>query len=241
MSEKIEVHFPVPSDDAVSRSLVRLTELLHKSRLKVRAVYGFFGGEFGYGTDYENDTFAMRWYRQHPRCDCGGSRPRHRAKCARSEKRVSAWISDRLAYRCDDEPPHPKFDPNNIGTWGETIDWSTMERRFAEFAKKHPFPSCSCGEDQAWLNRNPGKKPNENDDGFESPHPSDFKHADSCDWSILYHPNFMHKPSGSTVCWYKYIGRDMEIEAKAPWPKVIRECVASIKRDAAKKKKESLP
>lgn len=41
-------------------------------------------------------------------------------------------------------------------------------------------------------------------------------------------PNFIHKPSKSAVWWYKYIGRGMEIELKAPWREIVRSCSDSL-------------
>jgi len=41
-------------------------------------------------------------------------------------------------------------------------------------------------------------------------------------------PNFLHKPSGTSVTWYKYIGRGMEIDAKMDWCAVLADCVASL-------------
>lgn len=41
-------------------------------------------------------------------------------------------------------------------------------------------------------------------------------------------PNFLHKPSGSKVTWYKYIGRSMEITTWAPWPEIISDSLASL-------------
>ena len=51
-------------------------------------------------------------------------------------------------------------------------------------------------------------------------------HADTC--AILL-PNFLHKKSGLRVCWYKWIGRDMEIEnAPAELSAIFAECLASL-------------
>lgn len=41
-------------------------------------------------------------------------------------------------------------------------------------------------------------------------------------------PNFLHKPSGSSVSWYKYIGRGMGVDLAADWRSIIDECVASL-------------
>lgn len=45
-------------------------------------------------------------------------------------------------------------------------------------------------------------------------------------------PNFLHKPSGSRVSWYKYIGRGMEVDLRAEWRTVLADCVASLGGDA---------
>lgn len=42
-------------------------------------------------------------------------------------------------------------------------------------------------------------------------------------------PNFRHKVSGSTVRWYKYIGRDNEIDLRGDWTEIMSECVESIR------------
>jgi len=41
-------------------------------------------------------------------------------------------------------------------------------------------------------------------------------------------PNFLHKRSGSRVKWYKYIGRDMEVDLKIAWNVVLQECLTSL-------------
>lgn len=40
-------------------------------------------------------------------------------------------------------------------------------------------------------------------------------------------PNFLHKASGASVRWYKYIGRGMEVDV-ANWPAVFEDCFASL-------------
>jgi hypothetical protein len=41
-------------------------------------------------------------------------------------------------------------------------------------------------------------------------------------------PNFLHKPSGTKVWWYKWIGRDMKVEGKEDWTKILADCTASL-------------
>lgn len=42
-------------------------------------------------------------------------------------------------------------------------------------------------------------------------------------------PNFLHKPSGSNVHWYKWIGRSNEVELNGDWATIISECINSLK------------
>lgn len=41
-------------------------------------------------------------------------------------------------------------------------------------------------------------------------------------------PNFLHKSSGSSVSWYKYIGRGMEISLNGQWEAILAESIASL-------------
>ena len=49
-----------------------------------------------------------------------------------------------------------------------------------------------------------------------------------CKGSKPNEPNFRHKPTGTEVSWYKYIGRSMEIELTWSWFDIFAECMASI-------------
>jgi hypothetical protein len=53
------------------------------------------------------------------------------------------------------------------------------------------------------------------------------KQCDNCKNSEPRAPNFLHKPSGAEVRWYKWIGRSMEV-SDGDWPKIIAECIASL-------------
>lgn len=53
-----------------------------------------------------------------------------------------------------------------------------------------------------------------------------------CDWCAgrrKREPLFLHKPSGSTVSWYKYISRSLDADLCADWDAIIAECRASLK------------
>lgn len=49
-----------------------------------------------------------------------------------------------------------------------------------------------------------------------------------CRGELVPAPHFLHKPSGSTISWYKYIGRDMEVNLTVPWAGIIRDCIESL-------------
>jgi len=58
----MKVIVPECSEDAVSDGLRRLTEAIHRSGKADGGAGGFLGGEFGYGANFENDTFMMHRY-----------------------------------------------------------------------------------------------------------------------------------------------------------------------------------
>lgn len=53
--------------------------------------------------------------------------------------------------------------------------------------------------------------------------------CDYCKGLIGRAPNFLHKPSGTRVRWYKYIGRGMEVELLWDWVDIMNECLESLK------------
>ena len=52
--------------------------------------------------------------------------------------------------------------------------------------------------------------------------------CDYCKGIIGRAPNFLHKPSGTNVTWYKYIGRGMEVELLWDWTDIFNQCLNSI-------------
>jgi len=50
---------------------------------------------------------------------------------------------------------------------------------------------------------------------------------DDCQWCAGDAPNFIHKKTGATITWYKYIGRGMEI-SDGDWAEIFNECFESI-------------
>jgi hypothetical protein len=45
-------------------------------------------------------------------------------------------------------------------------------------------------------------------------------------------PNFLHKPTGSKVSWYKYLGRGVEMELWVPWRGILDDVLRSINQRA---------
>ncbi len=60
-------------------------------------------------------------------------------------------------------------------------------------------------------------------------HPYCWCDSEDCKWCGDENaPHFLHKASGSTVHWYKYIGRGMECKLTKGWPEIEKECLASM-------------
>lgn len=144
----VHVFLPPISDDQVSNDLVWLTELLHRRGAEISG--GLLGGEFGYGAEFENETFMM-----HPFCWC--------------ESPTCPWC---LACFCVVEDRGERI--AGMDRWVTTSECSNCTSRAKEA------------------------------------------------------PNFLHKPSGSEVRWYKYIGRGMEVDLKTDWRSVLDDVVRSL-------------
>lgn len=52
--------------------------------------------------------------------------------------------------------------------------------------------------------------------------------CDYCKGLVGHAPNFLHKPSGTKVRWYKYIGRGMEVNLLGDWLAIFNDCLNSI-------------
>lgn len=84
-------------------------------------------------------------------------------------------------------------------------------KRFEEYERLYPFPDCTCEVLLTWK---------ESTD-----------HARDCQQSIAERPNFTHKATGVEVRWYKYIGRDTEVNTPVTygeWLTILESCLASI-------------
>lgn len=68
---------------------------------------------------------------------------------------------------------------------------------------------CLCGHDKTW----------------KAWFQADGGHTENC---LLEKPNFFHKKSGLKIRWYKYIGRDMEIDGESDFREILSDCLRSI-------------
>lgn len=65
-------------------------------------------------------------------------------------------------------------------------------------------------------------------DSRRSTHTDETKQCARCRTGQEAAPNFLHKPSGTTVHWYKYIGRGMEVDLRGNWNEHLAQCLATI-------------
>jgi hypothetical protein len=159
-----------------------------------------------YGTNYENDVFAMRtqyW----GDCTCGYDQ-RETDWCEAHEHSSDCYQSDLDAAKLAS------------GLWIKEPQWSFLTRKdgidyeqahavedkiYDDLCAKHKVDRnfgaavhCTCEHGPLW------KAFCDTPEG---------QHSATC-LTIL--PNFKHKASGFEVEWYKYIGRDMEIKGTPP-------------------------
>ena len=74
---KVTIIFPEQKLGLVEELLIELTERIAQTEPNSVA-HGFLGGEYGYGADFENDTFMMRpecWCDQESCPKCAGEIP----------------------------------------------------------------------------------------------------------------------------------------------------------------------
>lgn len=143
----IEIVFPPISEGYTSEALCQITQALQQ--ITGEGQHGILGGEYGYGCEYENDTFMM-----HPFCWCA------RTDCP--------WC---LECYCEIEE--------------DGDDW---------------IIASECG---------------------------------NCANPVDRAPNFLFKPTGAKVSWYKYIGRGMEIEGQLPYD-FLSVCLDSLNQETTR-------
>lgn len=202
--------------DAISKSLYFLSETL--SRGMNHEGGGFLGGRFGYGADYENDVFLMHhfcWCEKDDCLWCVGCRCPH--------DRDEVWLDGERVHESWHEVAERMFNvplPWEVAKNG-TPEYRAADKKFNAVMRerdrrlKHIYSAIThvCQPAGMIENRKRGKT-------SKPPQTA---------------PNFWHKPTGFKVWWYKWIGRDMEVNKNKlkfeEWVSILRDCFKSLPRD----------
>jgi hypothetical protein len=247
---EIQIIVPEGAHDALDYNLVILTREI--DRLDPESVaHGCLGGEHGYGAHWDNAVFTMRPFYWGD-CDCGADERSdkwhaahpHAPDCFREELQrrfavfdeESGWNAMEAEFRADDNMEE-RVEQTEFGTayirertkkgeavhkrWCAAHDKNTkghtkLTRELYVERGIEPSPYqwlCTCGVDK-----------------LASAYFATQGHYPTCALEL---PNFLHKRTGLTVRWYKYIGRDMKAEG-APddleaMNEIFRECIESLK------------
>lgn len=212
----VQVIAPWPDTDAVSVALRDLTRAIHESGAADGSQGGIFGGEYGYGANYENDVFLMHRYCWCERESCPW--------CGGCQCPESAWTYTVDGRVVTYEEYSRFYDERVYGAGKSFHDWigsdetasarRERKRRSAEANRRRKTehtPECDyCLRRGIWAT-------------YAIPD----GHTGA--------PHFWHKASGLQVRWYKYIGRSMEVTAPpgCVLADIMAECIASLPRQQA--------
>jgi hypothetical protein len=230
----IQFMCPAAENDALS---VALRILTHQLQLKTgKDGGGGFGGQFGYGLDFENDVFLMTPDYQDVECACGHgaeidawhqANP-HAPDCYQTkvydgrlddqtlEAEWEAALSERSRHEWNS--PQYAMAQKRVVAASDARDKHRVSV-LRSLCREHHIPwnggkasmvHCTCAHDAAATL-------------WSAAH----EHAERCPVVI---PNFWHKETSLKVRWYKYIGRDMEASAGTTESlhTVLADCLASI-------------
>lgn len=219
MSDDIQIIVPAISDEPLCDVLREITKAIDEID-DSRVAHGFLGGEHGYGAKWQSETFVMRPYYWGD-CTCGAdergetwwkTNP-HRDNCYQSELKA-AQMAAGIHYSQDSSIPYDERRKKE-------------DRIYRDLCAKHglTYPSgcavhCTCGVQEAAC-------------------AADIGHRPDC---LLELPNFVHRASGLTVSWYKYIGRDMEVSSMpADLSPILADCLRDIRSDTSRHSGDGLP
>lgn len=166
-----------------------------------------------YGVEYTNEVFEMFPYHWGD-CLCG------------FEEEEERWLEEHPhkenCFHIKYQKYEEELDKMGIKWYGDTKEkWKKLMTKFAKengYTGIHGIASyCDCGRDkeyERWLETH-GHKP---------------------DCPIV-RPNFLYKPTGLAIYWYKYIGRGMSANQKISvneFRKIIEHCIESAREDIEK-------
>lgn len=199
----------------LDHGLVTLTEAICRVTGE-ESGYGL-GGRFGYGENYENDTFAMRRF-YWGECDCGYDEAEakwcdahsHADDCYRTElkqreraARLPYWDGDKWHNMDAHSPDERRRVEDQI--------YDDLCKKYGKDRKFGAAAHCTCSYEKEWKTWSATNS-----------------HKATCSLEL---PNFLHKRTGMEVRWYKYIGRGMEAKNAegVDLQAVFSECVASLR------------
>lgn len=196
------------SEGRVAHDLRELTEILVTQHSSGQ-VGGLLGGEWGYGTEFTNATFELHPYYWG---DC---------TCTFDEAESDWWDTHEHAAACYQQVIR------NRGYLDYDDDAAADMDYRARDAHNKAIIDVVCAE----MNLDP-----EHGYGVHCTctHDADYaawRAATGHDDAIcaMERPNFQHKPTGTTVNWYKYLGRGMEIDVRgASWRDIFDDCLRSL-------------
>lgn len=197
----VTIYLPPVSADQISADLRWLTEVLDQQGAHLSG--GLLGGEFGYGAEWDNATFEM-----HPfywgDCECGHEEAEW-DWCEANDHSPTCYqsvIRDRGWLDYDDPTPFEKRNQINDRITIAVCREMGLDENYGRAVH------CTCdykSRYQAWLEAH--------------------DHDPACG---VARPNFLHKPSGTRVDWYKYIGRGMQVDVRGDWRAILADCVDSL-------------
>jgi hypothetical protein len=214
----IEIITPETKRDMWSDGLRALTRALYESGKE--GPIGCLGGNDGYGVDFENETFAMFPFYWGD-CTCGFDEREyawaeahvHGPECYRNkvaaDLRELGWTTADCARHDQSYVEAPKGMEYSAYTKQQDAVREKWCKRLGLTFPDGCAVHCTCGHDaeyEAWEKVN--------------------GHTDAC---LFNRPNFLHKPTGLRVNWYKWIGRDTEVKGEGDPLQIIQECIASLK------------
>ncbi len=209
MTNEVRIVLPATEESLVAGLMRELTKQIATSGHEVQSE-GFLGGDYGYGAYFKNSVFQMLPFYWG---DCDDTCDYYQV--------LDDW---------DFLNPHK---PDCYQTFLNSIhyeDTNTMQEKeghsFRDNCTKiacekygfNPDNSgalvhCTCGITGQYLNF------------IEKA-----VHNQAC---LMDKPNFIHLPTGTTVSWYKYIGRDMEYDKNLSydkWQEIMADCLTSLKQ-----------
>jgi hypothetical protein len=214
MSDQVEVVVITPpvAESKIDQDLVNLTQYIWRKH-HAGEPYGYgLGGEFGYGVEFDNQVFSMFPFYWGD-CTCGFDGieeydPPHDDGCYQVELKARE-IEAGVHYSQDSRLPY-----DELRALRDTIyDALTEKYGLSRFGCA---VHCTCTRKRRWQ------------EWFDANKLGPDGHASDC---LLVVPNFLHKPSGLRIDWYKWIGRDTKTSrpvSPAEWRAIFDECVASV-------------